>query len=107
MSVATKRERKSNTSIKVKERVAPPKLWKVIMLNDDVTTFQFVIMVLTKIFNYSFNEANVMAYKIDQEGQGVVGRYIKSIAEAKRDSAIDLAREAGFPFEITIEREED
>ena len=46
-----------------------------------------------------------MAYKIDQEGQGVVGRYIKSIAEAKRDSAIDLAREAGFPFEITIERD--
>ena len=107
MSIATKRERKSNVSINVKERIAPPRLWKVIMWNDDVTTFQFVIMVLTKIFNYSFNEANVMAYKIDQEGKGVVGKYIKSIAEAKRDTALTLAQDAGFPFKVTIEREDD
>ena len=106
MSIATKRERQSNVSTKVRERIAPPRLWKVIMWNDDVTTFQFVIMVLTKIFNYSFNEANVMAHKIDQEGKGIIGRYIKAIAEAKQQSALALAQEEGFPFKITIEREE-
>ena len=80
-----------------------PAKFRVIFWNDDVTTFDFVIQVLSKIFNYSVRDAFLKALEIDRQGKGIIGTYILNIAEAKRDVTLECAREQGYPLKVTIE----
>lgn len=85
-------------------KVNIPKMYKVILHNDDTTTFDFVIMVLTKIFHKTFSEAVDLTKEIHIHGQGIAGApYTMEIAEEKTAETIALARANGFPLTPTFE----
>jgi len=80
-----------------------PEMYKVVFLNDDVTTFDFVIYLLEFLFNKTKSEAIELTLKIHNEGKGVAGIFYKEIAEQKRIQSIYLARKNGFPLNVELE----
>ncbi|MBR3307873.1 MAG: ATP-dependent Clp protease adaptor ClpS [Lachnospiraceae bacterium] len=100
-----KRGRSANTSAAVKYKPKKPSLYKVIMLNDDVTTMDFVVDILVKIFDKPREKAVELMYKVHREGRAVIARYPYDIAATKRRQAVEKARAEGFPFNIDLESE--
>lgn len=92
-------EQLRKTRFKTKE----PSKYNVVMHNDDVTTMDFVVMVLKRIFHKSEEEAETIMLKIHNEGAAVVGTYYKDIAQSKAQLTMNLARENGFPLKLTVE----
>ena len=82
-----------------------PKMYKVILHNDDYSTFDFVVEVLMQIFNKSKDEAVALTFKVDKEGFAVVGIYPKEIAETKVSMVKEIAKNAGYPLLATMEEE--
>ncbi len=82
-----------------------PKLYKVIMWNDDYTTMDFVVEILADIFHRSYDEAIEIMLAIHEKGKGVCGRYTYEIAETKIHQATKRARENQFPLRLTMERD--
>ncbi|MCM3880029.1 MAG: ATP-dependent Clp protease adaptor ClpS [Vicinamibacterales bacterium] len=97
----------SNPGDAVKERVDTkkqhPTLFKVVLLNDDYTTMDFVIQVLESVFQKSPAEAYRIMMQVHQNGRGIAGVYPWELAETKADTVRSLATEAGFPLRATIE----
>ena len=95
----------TDTFEQVKEEVniKEPKKFKVILFNDDRTTFQFVIDVLRVVFHKTFEESLVVTTLIHEQGSGVAGIYSQEIAEEKTNEAMMLANKAGFPLQVTYE----
>ena len=91
---------------KITVALQPPKLWKVILLNDDHTPMELVIDILTVVFKHSENSAKQVTLEIHNEGSGVAGIYPHEIAEQKGMEAIDIARANGAPLRVTVEEEE-
>lgn len=89
----------------VKDRVEKPRLYKVLIHNDDYTTMEFVVEVLTQVFRKTRVEATRIMLMIHNQGRGVAGLYTKEIAETKATQAVDMARAAGFPLLATTEPE--
>ena len=89
-----------------KPKLDRPKLYKVILLNDDYTPRDFVIMVLKIVFRMSEDTGRRVMMTAHQMGVAVVVVCTKDIAETKATEAIDLAKEAGFPLMFTTEPEE-
>ena len=83
--------------------IITPKLFKVILLNDDYTTFDFVIEILRTVFRKSEEEAINLTLKVDREGSAVVGVYPYEIAQMKVEKVRTLARSAGYPLRAEIE----
>ncbi len=92
----------SNTRI-LRRRTQEPDKKKVIILNDDVTTFDFVTRMLMDVFFYEYDEAARLTAKVDSEGSAVVGIYPKDIAESKAQAGMDMARNENFPLRLTTE----
>lgn len=88
-----------------KVKVKKPKHYKVIMHNDDFTTMEFVVDVLMTVFKKNINEANKIMLDVHKIGRGIVGLYPYDIATTKVAIALGMAKEEGFPFNITIEEE--
>ena len=85
-------------------KVKIPKMYKVILHNDDSTTFDFVIAVLVRIFHRTLEDAIEVTKSIHVSGQGIAGApYTKEIAEEKTLETISLARANGFPLTATFE----
>ena len=82
----------------------PPR-YKVLLLNDDYTTMDFVVEVLKYVFQKSDEAANRIMLNVHREGVGVCGLYPLEIAETKVEIVQGLARERGFPLKCTMERE--
>jgi ATP-dependent Clp protease adaptor protein ClpS len=95
------------TSVEEKVVVAlqPPKLWKVILLNDNQTPMELVIDILTKIFKHNESKAKDITLEIHETGSGVAGIYPFEIAEQKGIEATGVARQHGSPLRITVEQE--
>jgi ATP-dependent Clp protease adaptor protein ClpS len=93
------------TVAKSKEKLKKPPLYKVLLHNDDYTTMEFVIYVLTTIFHKSEGEAFIIMLKVHREGVGVAGIYPYEIAETKAEKVITLARENEYPLLSTVEEE--
>ncbi len=91
---------------KVEIKVERPKLHKVILINDDYTPREFVVMVLKAVFRTSEDQAHRIMITAHQKGACVVAVFTKDVAETKATEAIDLAKEAGFPLMFTTEPEE-
>lgn len=89
----------------VKERVEKPKMWRVLLFNDDYTTMEFVVEVLMEVFRKSMPEATRVMLTIHRSGKGVAGVYTKEVAETKASQATDRARAAGYPLLVTTEPE--
>ncbi|HOD95434.1 MAG TPA: ATP-dependent Clp protease adaptor ClpS [Candidatus Hydrogenedentes bacterium] len=101
----------SCTSCEVKDQTNTAQLpewgkrYQVILLNDDVTTMDFVVMILLDVFLKSFDDAVELMFQIHYEGMGIAGVYVKEIAEAKQEQVRQLAAAAGFPLRCTLMQE--
>jgi len=83
--------------------IEPPRDFKVIYLNDDVTTYEFVIESLTNIFNYDDEGAVDKAHEISDEGASIVAVLPFEVAEQKGVEVLVSARNQGYPLEVKLE----
>lgn len=81
----------------------PPRQYKVILLNDDFTTMEFVIEVLETIFSMTRERATQIMLKVHQEGSAVCGIYPKDIAETKVAQVLAFARQREHPLRCVTE----
>jgi ATP-dependent Clp protease adaptor protein ClpS len=97
------------TEAKVEEKtvvsVQPPKMWKVIFLNDDATPMELVIELLIGVFKHSESTAKEITLEIHNTGSGIAGVYAFEIAEQKGIEATLIARQNGSPLKIQVEQE--
>ena len=91
---------------RAKPKTERPKLHKVILINDDYTPREFVVMVLKAVFRMGGDQAARVMLTAHQKGACVVAVYQRDIAETKASEATDLGREAGFPLMFSTEPEE-
>ena len=84
-------------------RVKPPPLYKVVLLNDDYTPMDFVVIVLQTVFGMSREKATQVMLQIHREGMGVCGTYTREVAATKVDQVVDLARKNPRPLKCTRE----
>lgn len=95
---------------KKSERLDKPepteKLHKVILHNDDITSMEFVILILKSIFDKSEADANKITMQIHHEGLSVAGSYLLGTAKAKLVAVSTMARAHSFPLRCTIENQE-
>jgi len=82
-----------------------PKKYKVLLLNDDFSTMDFVIEVLTKIFRKSLSESEIIMLNIHNNGKEVCGIFTQEIAYTKVAQVKTMARKASFPLKAVAEEE--
>ena len=90
---------------KEKVKIKKPKQYKVVMHNDDFTTMEFVVNILMTIFKKDINTSNKIMMDVHKKGIGIAGIYTYDIAATKVNKAMNRAKEEGFPFKLTIEKE--
>ena len=88
---------------KVKEK--KPKLYKVILLNDDYTPMEFVVLVLQRFFGHNHEAAQQIMLHVHQRGVGICGVYTFEIAEAKASQVMNFARQNEHPLQLQLEKE--
>nr|WP_272212104.1 ATP-dependent Clp protease adapter ClpS [Marinicella sp. W31]MDC2878004.1 ATP-dependent Clp protease adapter ClpS [Marinicella sp. W31] len=91
---------------KTKLKLAKPRLYKVILVNDDFTPREFVLVILKAVFRMSEEQCYSVMMTAHQKGKCVVAVYSRDIAETKAKEAIDLAKQAGFPLMFVTEPED-
>ena len=89
---------------KVKARPKKPSMFKVLMLNDDYTPMEFVVMVLKRFFHMDLEQATRVMLHVHQKGVGVCGVYPYEIAETKVNQVMDFARQNQHPLQCTLEK---
>ncbi len=87
------------TDVKVEE----PKMYQVLLHNDDYTTMEFVVNILMTVFHRTADQATNIMLAVHKRGKGIAGVYPHEIAETKADKTHFLAREAGYPLRCTLE----
>lgn len=92
---------KEKDSYKLKE----PEMFRVVLLNDDYTTMDFVVWVVQKIFHKSAAEANKIMMDVHKKGRGVVGVYAYDIARTKALQVKQVSKENEYPLECVIEKD--
>ena len=85
--------------------VEEPPMYRVMLLNDDYTTMEFVVEVLVYVFQKSPEEAARIMLSVHNSGVGICGIYPYEVAETKVNTVETLARENGFPLKCIMERE--
>jgi ATP-dependent Clp protease adaptor protein ClpS len=88
---------------RVRQKKQEPKLYKVVLLNDDYTTMEFVVQVLESIFQKTPSEAYRIMMAVHVQGRGLAGIYPWEVAETKVDAVTSTARESGFPLKAVSE----
>ncbi len=86
-------------------RLEKPKLFKVLLHNDDFTTMEFVVFVLQYVFNREDIDAFTIMLKVHNEGIGIAGIYPYEIATMKSEKAMNLAKAREYPLLCTVEEE--
>ena len=90
---------------RTRQQTKRPELYKVLLLNDDYTTMDFVVEVLETIFNKPPAEAFRIMMMVHTQGKGLCGVYPHEIAETKVEAVVNTAREHGFPLKAAMEPE--
>lgn len=85
------------------QKVKPPQMYQVVMLNDDYTPMEFVVVVIQEFFSKDLEAATQIMLKIHLEGRGVCGVYSKDVAATKVDQVLDAAHKAGHPLQCVSE----
>ncbi len=100
-----RREEGEGTTIleRVPQKTEPPRLYQVLMLNDDFTPMEFVVMVLQEYFRHDLDTATQIMLKIHHEGRGVCGVFTKDVAATKVELVLAAARRAGHPLQCIME----
>jgi ATP-dependent Clp protease adaptor protein ClpS len=85
------------------QKTKPPQMYQVVMLNDDFTPMEFVVMVLQQFFSKDRETATQIMLKIHLDGKGVCGVFSKDVAASKVDQVMDAANQAGHPLQCLSE----
>lgn len=85
------------------QKTVPPPLYQVVMLNDDFTPMEFVVMVLQQYFRHDLETATQIMLKIHHEGRGVCGVFTKDVAATKVELVLATAKRAGHPLQCIME----
>lgn len=102
----TRPEEDYGTVTEQERQVDVPKRYRVILLNDDYTSMEFVILVLEGVFHKSEQEAQSLMMSIHETGSGVAGVYSFEIAEMKTVTVTELARRHEYPLRCIMEEDE-
>lgn len=86
-----------------KVRSKPPPMFKVMLLNDDYTPMDFVVVVLQTVFAMSREQATQVMLKVHRDGMGVCGVYTREVAATKVEQVIELAKSHQHPLQCTME----
>jgi ATP-dependent Clp protease adaptor protein ClpS len=86
-----------------KAKVKPPPLYKVMLLNDDYTPMDFVVVVLQTVFAMTREKATQVMLQVHREGMGVCGTFTREVATAKVEQVINIARKHQHPLQCTME----
>ncbi len=89
---------------RTKQETKKPELFKVVLLNDDYTTMDFVVEILEGVFHKQPAEAFRIMMQVHTQGKGLCGVYPFEVAETKVATVVDRARENGFPLRAAIEQ---
>ena len=84
-------------------KTEPPRMYQVVLLNDDYTPMEFVVMVLQEYFNRDLETATQIMLKIHHEGRGVCGVFSKDVAATKVELVLAAARRGGHPLQCIME----
>ena len=95
----------TGVATRTRTRTKKPSLYKVLLLNDDYTPMEFVIVVLERFFNKGRDEATRIMLHVHQKGVGICGVYTFEIAETKVTQVMDFARKHQHPLQCTMEKE--
>ncbi|WP_439533137.1 ATP-dependent Clp protease adapter ClpS [Polymorphobacter sp.] len=90
---------------RTRTRTQKPSLYKVLMLNDDYTPMEFVVLTLQRFFKMTIEDATRVMLHVHQRGVGVCGIFTYEVAETKVNQVIDFAREHQHPLQCTMEKE--
>ena len=90
---------------RTREQLKKPELFKVLLLNDDYTTMDFVVEILENVFHKQPAEAFRIMMMVHTQGKGLCGVYPFEVAETKVASVVERARENGFPLRAAMEPE--
>jgi ATP-dependent Clp protease adaptor protein ClpS len=85
------------------QKVAPPQMYQVAMLNDDYTPMEFVVAVIQEFFSKDREAATQIMLKIHLDGKGICGIYSRDVAATKVDQVMDAAHRAGHPLQCVSE----
>lgn len=88
---------------RVPQKTKPPQMYQVVMLNDDFTPMEFVVVVIQEFFGKDRETATQIMLKIHLDGKGVCGVYSRDVAATKVDQVMEAAREAGHPLQCVSE----
>ena len=88
---------------RVPQKTEPPRLYQVLMLNDDFTPMEFVVMVLQEYFRHDLETATQIMLKIHHEGRAVCGVFTKDVAATKVELVLAAARRSGHPLQCIME----
>jgi ATP-dependent Clp protease adaptor protein ClpS len=91
------------TKAEVDAKIDEPPMYKVVFYNDDFTPKAFVVELLVHLFHKSLAEATELMWRVHRGNRGVAGIYPREIAESKVEIGTALARENGFPFQLSME----
>jgi len=108
MSDPSEPDHKDSSALVVAEpeterRLKRPPLYRVLLLNDDYTTMEFVVEVLQSVFRHSQEKAAQIMLHVHQKGVGICGVYTREVAESKVDQVLNLAQKHQHPLQCTME----
>ena len=86
-----------------KPRLKKPPMYKVIMLNDDYTPMEFVVMILEKLFRMEHEKAVQVMLNVHQKGKGICGVFPHEVAQTKVAQVLEIARQNEHPLQCTME----
>ena len=81
-----------------------PSMWKIVFYNDDYTSMEFVIFVLTRVFHRSTEDALALTFAVHAQGKGIAGTYTFEVAEQKQCEVLLMAKIEEHPLRVEVER---
>jgi ATP-dependent Clp protease adaptor protein ClpS len=97
------KEREGSLLEAEKVSTKPPPMFKVLLLNDDYTPMDFVVVVLQTVFAMTREQATQVMLKVHRDGMGVCGVYTREVAATKVEQVIELAKSHQHPLQCTME----
>lgn len=97
------REEEAGVSTETEKKTEKPRLYKVLLLNDDYTTMEFVVKVLISVFHLEEEKAVEIMLHVHHNGVGVAGVFTYEVAETKVEKVHELARQEEFPLRCALE----
>ena len=91
------------TGSSTEDKTDTPRMWRVLIHNDDYTTQEFVVWILETVFNLPHADAFTIMMHVHQTGLGVAGLFTRDIAETKANATRQLAEQHEYPLLVTIE----